>query len=222
MSLQETELQIWLDQRRKVWHALDYSFNSFVIVTGVVVLVSTIQLWNAARASHIRDKITDRMLYVVAPLYALYTLFTLIFTIVFSERGLPATITQTTYEGAILAMNLLLLLSYFAVAFALVLMSISRANWDIPGATVQPTNVPTQQYWQQPTQPYYGQQQHMQHYNAQPIGQLTYSYNGPQPVSYAPAPQPYATQVYTPHTEQESLEDPSKAAETIPGSPSRG
>jgi hypothetical protein len=78
------------------------------------------------------------MLYVVTPFYVTYILFTFIFTIVFSESGLPNTSSQTTWEDATLANNLLLLSSYFAVCFTLVLMSANRANWNIQGGTVQP------------------------------------------------------------------------------------
>jgi hypothetical protein len=79
------------------------------------------------------------MLYVVTPFYVAYTLFTFIFTIVFSERGLANAGTSiTTMEGAIVANNALLLSSYFAVAFTLVLMSANRTNWNIRGGTVQP------------------------------------------------------------------------------------
>jgi len=78
------------------------------------------------------------MLYAVVPLYAAYTLFTFIFTIVFSDSGLPNTSSQTTLESATVANNLLLLSSYFAVAFTLVLMSVNRDSWNIQGGTGQP------------------------------------------------------------------------------------
>jgi hypothetical protein len=81
------------------------------------------------------------MLYVVAPLYAFYNLLTFIFTIVFSDHGLPYTSSASTFESATLANNLLLLLSYFSVAFALLFLSINRANWNIGGAA-QPGTLP--------------------------------------------------------------------------------
>jgi len=142
-----------------VWDNLYYAFNSFVIFTGPVVIVSAILLWRAGYALGIRDKVVNlrtaalsiiefdipipyqiasTMLYAVVPLYAAYTLFTFIFTIVFSDSGLPNTSSQTTLESATVANNLLLLSSYFAVSFMLVLMSANRANWNIQGGTVQP------------------------------------------------------------------------------------
>jgi hypothetical protein len=56
-TLAEEELEIWWDQRRKVWNALDYSFSSFVDLSGVVAIVSTILLWRTSRAAGIRDKV---------------------------------------------------------------------------------------------------------------------------------------------------------------------
>jgi len=211
-QLAQDELISLLNQRFQVVDDLNYAFSSIVVLTGVVAVVSMILLWRAGRAAGIRDKITNTMLYVVAPLYAAYNLFTFIFTIVFSNRGLPLTSSQTTFESATFAYNLLLLLSYFAVAFMLLFMTVNRSNWNIQGGTVQPTTAPTQQYWPQPMPPYYGSQQLMQPHNAQPVGQPAYYYNGPQPVSYVPGPQLHETPVHSPHTQPESLEDPSKPA----------
>lgn len=211
-TLEEEELDIWFDQQRKVWSALSYSFSSFVVFSGFVVIVATILLWRKSRAVGIRDKITNTMLYVIVPLYAAYNLFTFIFTIVFSDHGLPYDSSLTKVESATLANNILLLLSYFAVALALLVLSINRVSWNI-GGTAQPINIPAQQYWSQPAQPYYGSQQHMQPYNPQPITQPTYYYNGPQP--YVPAPQIYETPAHSPQTQQASLEYPSKP--TTPG-----
>jgi len=211
-SLEQEELYSWFYQRLDVSNDLGYALSSVVVLAGVVAIFSIIRLWRAGRAAGIRDKIADTMLYVVAPLYAAYNLFTFIFTIVFSNHGLPPTSSLTTFEGAALADNLLLLLSYSAVAFTLLFMSIKQANWNIQGGTVQPTNVPTQQYWPQPMQPYYGPQQYMQPHIAQPVGQPAYYYNGPQPMSYLPGPQLHETSVHSPSTQPESLEDPSKAA----------
>lgn len=158
-SLEQYQLELWLNQRQKVWNDLFYTFDAFVVLTGVVVAVSTILLWRAGRAAGIRDKvlayhsfvsaesdnpilcqITNIMFYAVAPLYAAYNLFTFIFTIVFSNHGLPATSSQAAFEAATLAQNLLLLGSYFVVAFVLIFMS-NRTNWIIQGGTVQPSTV---------------------------------------------------------------------------------
>jgi len=135
----------WLEERRKVWRSIRYAFNSIVVLTGVVVIVSTIRLWRAGRGAGIRDKITNAMLYIVSPLYAAYNLVTVAFTVAFSDRGPPATRSQTTFEAVTLVDNLLLLLLYFAVAFTLVVMSVNGKNWNIQEGTVQPSDVPTQQ-----------------------------------------------------------------------------
>jgi len=212
---EEDALDAWFDNRLKVSNAVNYSFSSFVVLTAIAITVPTILLWKASHAAAIRDKITDTMLYVVAPLYAFYNLLTFIFTIVFSNHGLPYTSSQLTFEKATLANNLLLLLSYFLVALALILMSINRTNWNV-GGTAQPDNslailkmTPVQQHWSQPSQWNYGSQQHMQPYNSQPIDQPAYYYNEPQQQPYVPGPQPYETTVHSPQTEPQSLEHPS-------------
>lgn len=79
------------------------------------------------------------MLFVVAPFYSIYNIVTFIFTIVFSNHGLPIDSSLTTIESATLAQNLLLLLFYFAVAFALLFISINRENWSGQGGTMQPS-----------------------------------------------------------------------------------
>ena len=79
------------------------------------------------------------MLFVVAPLYALYNIVIFIFSIVFSNHGLPSNSSQTTFESATLAQNLLLLLFYSAVAFAILFLSVNRQNWNPQGATMQPS-----------------------------------------------------------------------------------
>jgi hypothetical protein len=79
------------------------------------------------------------MLFVVAPLYALYNIVTFIFSIVFSNHGLPPNSSQTTIESATLAQNLLLLLFYSTVAFAILFLSANRQNWNAQGETMQPS-----------------------------------------------------------------------------------
>ncbi|KIM71419.1 hypothetical protein PILCRDRAFT_830340 [Piloderma croceum F 1598] len=176
-SLDQYALENWFYQQSKVSNDVNYTFNTFVVLAGIVVVASTGLLWSAHRAAGIRDKLTDHMLFVVAPLYAFYNIVTFIFSIVFSNHGLPPNSSQTTIESATLAQNLLLLLFYFAVAFAILFLSINRKNWNAQGGTMHPIgNVATKQYWAQP-------------YNSQPIGQPAYYYNGPQPQSYVPESQ---------------------------------
>jgi hypothetical protein len=52
-----TEDGIWYDQRLKLANNLIYGFNSSVILTGPVVIVSTILLRRAGRAAGITDKV---------------------------------------------------------------------------------------------------------------------------------------------------------------------
>jgi hypothetical protein len=56
-TLEEEVLEVWFDQRHKVWSALDYSFSSFVVLTALAIAIPTILLWRASRAAGIRDKV---------------------------------------------------------------------------------------------------------------------------------------------------------------------
>jgi len=76
------------------------------------------------------------MLYVVTPLYTIYSLFTLGLMVIFSNNGLLPFTKQNTLEAATLTNNGLLLSAYFAVAFALVLISVNRNNWKIGGGCI--------------------------------------------------------------------------------------
>jgi len=122
-----------------------YSFCSFLILTEVTVIVSAVLLRRASRAEGVVDKITNTILHVVAPLYAAYNLSNLIFLILFSPHGLPSSINFTTYEGVVLANNILLLLSYFGVASALLVLSINKECWSVNADDILRTNMTTQQ-----------------------------------------------------------------------------
>jgi len=81
------------------------------------------------------------MLDVIAPLYATYCLLKFIFLIVFSPHGLPSTASQITYEGAVLANNLLLSSCYCAIVFSLLFLSVNQQNWNVRGGTTQPCSL---------------------------------------------------------------------------------
>jgi hypothetical protein len=76
------------------------------------------------------------MLHVVAPLYAAYNLFNLIFLILFSPHVLPLVYGLGNVEGIILANNLVLLLSYFGVASVLLVLSINKDCWNVNGDVI--------------------------------------------------------------------------------------
>ena len=72
------------------------------------------------------------MLYAVSPLYLAYNVFIIAFAVALSDRVLPrATRSQTTYEAVTLAYDLLILLSFFAISFTLVFMSVNSKNWNV-------------------------------------------------------------------------------------------
>lgn len=131
-----------------------YVFGSFVIVTGIVIAISTFLLWRANRAAGITDKITSTMLYVVVPLYATYNLFNIIFTILFYSPKFLLALARSELAG-----NILLSLSYFAVAVALLFLSVNQDSWKANGITFLPANTPTQT---QPTESQQYEQPHTQ------------------------------------------------------------
>ena len=76
------------------------------------------------------------MLYVVVPLYATYNLFNIIFMVLFYSPVLQY-VTAKFARGN-LAGNILLSLSYFAVAVALLYLSINQDSWKANGITFLP------------------------------------------------------------------------------------
>ena len=46
-------------QQLKVYYKLNYAFNTFVVLTGVDIALSTFLLWSACRAAHITDKVNQ-------------------------------------------------------------------------------------------------------------------------------------------------------------------
>jgi len=197
-------------KQRKVFEKLSYVYSTFVVLTGVDVALSTVLLWSASRTARVTDKITNMMLYVVVPLYALLNLFFMIFTIVFSDKGVPFS-SITSYEGALLANNLLLLLFSFAVITALLFLAGNHANWVVQGGVVQPdTGKPVQQHW---SPPYNGP------YQGQPVGQPMYYYNGPHPyMPNAPLQQaPYQQVLY----QQTPYQHPSPPQQLVEQPPSQ-
>jgi hypothetical protein len=75
------------------------------------------------------------MHYVVVPLYATYNLFNIIFMVLLSPKGLQS---QMAYVRGDLAGNVLLSLSYFAVAVVLLFLSVDQDSWKANGITFLP------------------------------------------------------------------------------------
>jgi len=113
---------------------IEYVFSSVVVLTGVVVVVSTIMLWRACRAAGVRDKITNNMLKVVTPVYLGYNLFTFVFPFLF--LNISSTSAFMTLEITMLAHNFLSSTLYLAVAFTLLRMASNRTDWNIQGGAV--------------------------------------------------------------------------------------
>ena len=56
-SVERAELQAWFNKQCDLNAKIDYMFSSFIVLTGVMVVMLTIQLWRAHRAVGIRDKV---------------------------------------------------------------------------------------------------------------------------------------------------------------------
>jgi hypothetical protein len=76
-------------------------------------------------------QITNTMLHVVAPIYVTHNLISLIFLILHDLPHPPHALTY--YEGADLANNLLIMVSYFGVTSALLVLSINKERWKVNG-----------------------------------------------------------------------------------------
>ena len=80
------------------------------------------------------------MLFLVATLYAAYSLCSLIFAVLLSDLvTLPA---AYNVEALFLPNNLLLWLSYLGVVIVLLFLSVKPERWNVHGGTVQPSNYP--------------------------------------------------------------------------------
>lgn len=117
--------------RDQVHVNLGVAFAAFVVLCALDVAISVFRLRNAVRLACRSDKITEQLGRTVAPLYALYSLCRMIFTII-SLKVTPAyEIVRTLIEGEALANHLLLLMSFSAVIFTLLLLSINPEDWVI-------------------------------------------------------------------------------------------
>jgi hypothetical protein len=82
------------------------------------------------------------LLFIVNPFYSLLNLCgSFIFTIVFSDSGIPVS-QDTEYRTALLASNVLIQLFYIATASALLFMSMRNADWNVLASDGTPGNVP--------------------------------------------------------------------------------
>jgi hypothetical protein len=77
-------------------------------------------------------QITNTMLHVVAPIYVAHNLFILIFLILFESPKIVITI----IEGAWLANNILIMLSYSGVISVLLVLSINKERWKVNGGVI--------------------------------------------------------------------------------------
>ncbi|KAK7019858.1 hypothetical protein R3P38DRAFT_2782164 [Favolaschia claudopus] len=115
--------------RALVRQQLGYVFNAFAILMTVDVAVTTILLrrgWTKARVS---DKITNSFLSALVPIYSVYGLLLMIFTITFSPSGLGAVITFTAYEGLLLAHTILISGSRVAILSFIVYLCNHKSFW---------------------------------------------------------------------------------------------
>ncbi|KAJ7253074.1 hypothetical protein B0H12DRAFT_603284 [Mycena haematopus] len=167
---------------------LSYVFNTFAVLTVVDVVATTVLPWRAWKKAGISDKITNLMLYVLVPLYSLFCLFLMIFTILFSPSGLSDSSGPTAFESADLADSILVTGTSIAILFFILALSLNKQSWNPTASSKQ------QQYWApQPQYIYAAPSQ---------VSQAGYYAGGPQqPMPYgqpqmypAPDPAPMAQQ----------------------------
>nr|GAT47514.1 predicted protein [Mycena chlorophos] len=108
---------------------LFYAGQSFIVLSFIDVLITSIVLWRGWRAAGISDRVSNLLLYAITPLYCLMSLFTMIFLIVFSPHGLPATTGLDGLEGADLADQLLPTLCAIVILFLMVLAGAKKSWW---------------------------------------------------------------------------------------------
>jgi hypothetical protein len=149
-ELQEFGLDGDFKHRRLVQQQLFYVFNAFAVLMVIDVAVTTALLWRAWKKAGMPDKITNLMLYVLVPLYSIYGLLLMIFTIVFSPSGLPDTSAPTVFESADIASSVLITGTIIAIFFFILSMSGRKPYWNPGGVGLPPKQ---QQYWA-PQAPY--------------------------------------------------------------------
>ncbi|KAF8208247.1 hypothetical protein K438DRAFT_1961749 [Mycena galopus ATCC 62051] len=149
-ELEEFGLDGDFNHRRLVQQQLYYVFNAFAVLMVIDVAVTTALLWRAWKKAGMPDKITNLMLYVLVPLYSIYGLLLMIFTIVFSPSGLPDTAAPTVFESADIASSVLITGTIIAIFFFILSMSGRKPYWNPGGVGLPPKQ---QQYWT-PQAPY--------------------------------------------------------------------
>ncbi|KAJ7788101.1 hypothetical protein B0H14DRAFT_269707 [Mycena olivaceomarginata] len=132
------------DHRILVRQQLLYVFNTFEVLMVVDVAVTTTLLWRAWKKAEKSDKITTLMLYVLVPIYFVFGLLLVIFTILFSPSGLSNNADVSVWEGAGLANNILVTGVSITILFFILALSIKKQYWN-SGGVGEPLR--QQQYW---------------------------------------------------------------------------
>ncbi|KAJ7628508.1 hypothetical protein FB45DRAFT_1059255 [Roridomyces roridus] len=125
------------DHRVDIAQRLYYVSTAFEILAAFDVLLAAVLLWRAYQAAAIPDKITNLTLLAIAPVFALHGLLYLIFTVLYSPKGINKVGARlTTLE----TMDLLDLLFLRACSFTVMILvlSLSRleVNWNLGQDTV--------------------------------------------------------------------------------------
>ncbi|KAF7292928.1 hypothetical protein MIND_01191900 [Mycena indigotica] len=118
-----------LRSRISTGNSLFYAFQSFVILSFIDILATSIVLWRGWRRAGISDRVTNVLFYVITPLYCFMALFTMIFTIVFSPNGLPDSASLSTLESANLASVLLTTLCSIGIIIVILVASVKKGWW---------------------------------------------------------------------------------------------
>ncbi|PAV14960.1 hypothetical protein PNOK_0951300 [Pyrrhoderma noxium] len=151
-----------------------YSFNAFFIFTAVILGTLSVRAYTSIRRANLDDKIIKLLTFVALPVYTVFMLLTLIFTIVFSPSGIKIQDNILPYENASLANTILTQGFFLVVSVILTVLGMKPRNWLIHNGV---TSFDPARNWRQP------QEQLMQQQQQQMVAQ---QYNLAQLSSYEP------------------------------------
>ncbi|KAJ7628520.1 hypothetical protein FB45DRAFT_39647 [Roridomyces roridus] len=116
--------------RLHIAQKLYYIYAAFAALTAFDVVLSAVLLWRAFKDAAIPDKIANLTLLGIAPVYSALSLLLVVFTIIFSPRGIKLSIANLdAVEGANLAASLLMPLCSIVMMILILAMTGREANW---------------------------------------------------------------------------------------------
>ncbi|KLO13345.1 hypothetical protein SCHPADRAFT_890109 [Schizopora paradoxa] len=158
---------------------VSYAFESFLIVSAFFVLFCAVMLFQAMKKAAASDAIqaSKVLIYGMTPLYAVYMVVVMAFTIINSPAGLKANASLTSLDSSADANAVLTNFFFFAVALLLIILGFRRSSYAIGNPSyMTPPQVPMQTWPQSGYYPY-----------PQPQAQGYYYAQYPDPIKSAPS-----------------------------------